>query len=177
MAGIEKQVKARQQQKTDTFENWQIAGENGFIPKKGEVIIYQNEGEETLFKIGDGNTNILDLEFFSSGVGEETDPVQGYDIGGEIFNDYTNNQALGKYSHVEGYDNQAMGDGSHAEGYENFVNGIGSHVEGYRNKGGDINDQCTSDWNNYYYFTARISFLINYYGCIMHIIYICRYKD
>ena len=83
----EKQIKARQQQKTDTTENWEVAGQKGFIPKKGEYIVYQDEGKETKFKIGDGTTNINDLDFFTNGgVGKATQE------GGEIFNDYTNNQ-------------------------------------------------------------------------------------
>lgn len=63
MIGNEKQIKARQQQKTDSYENWQIAGENGFVPKKGEIIVYQQSDKETLFKIGDGFTNINVLKF------------------------------------------------------------------------------------------------------------------
>lgn len=52
-----KQIKTRIQNKTDTSTNWTTAGNNGFTPLKGEMIIYSGEG----FKIGDGATNINNL--------------------------------------------------------------------------------------------------------------------
>ena len=36
---------------------------------------------------------------------------------GEIFNDYANNEASGKYSHAEGYGTEALANYSHAQGY------------------------------------------------------------
>ena len=51
---------------------------------------------------------------------------------GEVFNDYTNNKALGNYSHVEGSNNFAYGESSHAEGYFTQAIGPKSHAEGYQ---------------------------------------------
>ena len=52
---------------------------------------------------------------------------------GEIFNNYTDNHALGSNSHAEGDKNTASGDNSHAEGYNNVAGGNHSHVEGSSN--------------------------------------------
>ena len=60
----EKQLNARQQQKTDTYANWETAGKNGFIPKKGEIIVYQEKGDnKSKIKIGDGSTKVHELPF------------------------------------------------------------------------------------------------------------------
>ena len=83
---------------------------------------------------------------------------EGTGEGAEIFNDYENNTALGRYSHAEGrstfasgdyshaegqyttakesshaegYGAQAYGWVSHAEGYYTYANGSNSHAEGY----------------------------------------------
>lgn len=49
----------------------------------------------------------------------------------EIFNDYTNNIATGKYSHAENYQTTSKGSYSHAEGYGTLAAGAASHAEGY----------------------------------------------
>lgn len=48
----------------------------------------------------------------------------------EIFNDYDNNIASGKYSHAENYNTIAKGNYSHAEGYGTLASGAASHTEG-----------------------------------------------
>lgn len=48
--------------KKDTLENWRKA--KNFVPKKGEIIMYQEM--PTTFKLGDGITKINDLPFISS---------------------------------------------------------------------------------------------------------------
>ena len=48
----------------------------------------------------------------------------------EIFNDYTNNVATGKFSHAEGNRNTASGEVSHAEGMSTTASGNNSHAEG-----------------------------------------------
>ena len=53
-----------------------------------------------------------------------------FGIGGEIFNNYADNQARGNYAHAEGSDTNASGDYSHAEGYNTIASGNYSHVEG-----------------------------------------------
>ena len=64
----EKKITARIQQKHDVAANWAKA--TNFIPKKGEIIIYDAEhnasGEETQavrFKIGDGSKTVNNLPF------------------------------------------------------------------------------------------------------------------
>ena len=121
MSSNEKIIKSRQQQKSDVSTNWKIAGENGFIPKKGEIIVYDNLNK---IKIGDGIQNVNDLSFTNGGVGLITKQ------GGEIFNDYENNQAAGLYSHAEGNNTIAESESSHAEGSSTTAVGDNSHAEG-----------------------------------------------
>lgn len=52
----------------------------------------------------------------------------------EIFNNYDENIAAGKYSHAEGYQTTAKGSYTHAEGYGTFANGAAAHAEGYDTK-------------------------------------------
>lgn len=51
--------------------------------------------------------------------------------GAEIFNDYENNIATGKYSHAEGKNTLASGIYSHAEGSNTEATNSGAHAEGY----------------------------------------------
>lgn len=58
----DKTVKIRLVLKHDTEENWAKA--TNFVPKKGEVIIYDDAaGEPARIKIGDGTTKVNDLPF------------------------------------------------------------------------------------------------------------------
>lgn len=50
--------------------------------------------------------------------------------GGEVFNDYDNNTAVGVNSHAEGQETAAVGNNSHAEGYQTHANKENSHAEG-----------------------------------------------
>ena len=50
--------------------------------------------------------------------------------GGEVFNDYDNNTAVGNNSHAEGTKTNASGANSHAEGNGGTATGNNSHVEG-----------------------------------------------
>lgn len=75
----------------------------------------------------------LDL---SRGVGQSTAGMvfpngQTGQNGAERFNDYDNNQAVGQYSHAEGYNTYAEGAFSHAEGWYTSAIGNCSHAEGY----------------------------------------------
>jgi hypothetical protein len=97
--------------KHDTEENW-IKAKN-FIPLKGELIIYDVDENNTYerMKIGDGvfnadtglmeGTNVNDLPFVDGGIGAETPE------GGEIFNDYKNNAAIGEGTSARGLNTQA----------------------------------------------------------------------
>lgn len=64
----EKIMKTRVVQKHDTEENWNKA--TNFIPKKGEVIIYDPDGTHTYSrqKVGDGTKNINELPFLGATV-------------------------------------------------------------------------------------------------------------
>lgn len=125
----EKEIRVRQQQKHDIEANWKIAGERGFIPKPGEIIVYEADEDhlKPRIKIGNGIDNVNDLSF-SSGVGEMTEQ------GGEIFNNYENNTAQGLYSHAEGDSTNANGWGSHTEGIGTLTQSLGAHAEGYLTK-------------------------------------------
>lgn len=70
MSSNEKIIKSRQQQKTDVSTSWKIAGDNGFIPKKGEIIVYgtydsnnNKVADRPRLKVGDGISNVNDLPF------------------------------------------------------------------------------------------------------------------
>ena len=104
----------------DTAINWSKA--INFTPKRGELIVFDADTEGTVydittvsingvtypvepstkirFKFGDGVSNVNVLPFVK-GAGERTPE------GGEIFNDYENNQANTLYSHAEGYNTLA----------------------------------------------------------------------
>ena len=69
----EKTLKTRVVLKHDTEANWETAGNatNPFIPKKGEVIIYDPDSAHTYSrqKVGDGIKNINELPFLGATVG------------------------------------------------------------------------------------------------------------
>ena len=50
--------------------------------------------------------------------------------GGEVFNDYDNNTAVGVNSHAEGFQTHANKSNSHAEGRFTVADGVASHAEG-----------------------------------------------
>ena len=52
------------------------------------------------------------------------------EYGAEIFNDYEQNIAIGKYSHAEGFSSKASGRSSHSEGDVTVASGFASHAEG-----------------------------------------------
>lgn len=56
--------------------------------------------------------------------------------GAEVFNDYTNNKAVGQYSHAEGRNTIAEYDYSHAEGYYTTARLMASHAEGWATEAG-----------------------------------------
>ena len=69
----EKTLKTRIVLKHDTEANWETAGNatNPFIPKKGEVIIYDPDDTHTCSrqKVGDGIKNVNELPFLGATVG------------------------------------------------------------------------------------------------------------
>lgn len=61
----EQNIKTRIQMKHDVESNWNTAGGKGFVPKIGELIIYDKDAVYSYprMKIGDGSTNVADLPF------------------------------------------------------------------------------------------------------------------
>lgn len=129
------QQRARIVHKHDIEANWLKAV--NFTPLQGEIIVYDIEYDSSgaplslegtgrkwyyaheRFKIGDGKTKVSDLPFVAS-VGRpsvDDDKITG----GEIFNDYINNEAKGAFAHAEGSFTFARGDFSHAGGYKTIA--------------------------------------------------------
>ena len=62
--------------------------------------------------------------------------------GGEVFNDYDNNTAVGNNSHAEGSQTKAVGNNSHAEGSQTKAVGNYSHAEGLRTNASGVNSHA-----------------------------------
>ena len=64
----EKQINGRIVLKNDTEANWNKA--TNFIPKKGEIVIYNTDSSHTYtrFKIGDGTTTVINLPFVNEAI-------------------------------------------------------------------------------------------------------------
>lgn len=74
----EKTLNSRLIMKHDTSTNWAKA--TSFVPKKGEIIIYDGSGSTaSKFKIGDGSTTVVNLPFAGGGsqaaTGSATMPI------------------------------------------------------------------------------------------------------
>ena len=105
-------------------------------------LYYQYNGTEwiALSGSGGGGTTI-------NGVGEDVSgksyTIDGTsytaEAGAEIFNDYTNNKAVGTNSHAEGAGTIAKGNFSHAEGGGTIAKGNFSHTEGAGTKADGVN--------------------------------------
>ncbi len=73
-------IKSRVQLKNDTEANWNKAGPKddslGFIPLKGELIIYSPDEAHPFsrLKVGDGITNVVELPFI------DANTINGVDI-------------------------------------------------------------------------------------------------
>ena len=67
---IEKQLIGRIIHKHDIEENWNKA--TGFIPKQGEIIVYDIDDNYNYerFKIGDGNTTVVNLPFQKTNIND-----------------------------------------------------------------------------------------------------------
>ena len=62
--------------------------------------------------------------------------------GGEVFNDYDNNTAVGVNSHAEGFQTHANKDNSHAEGRVTVADGVASHAEGNGTHASGVNSHA-----------------------------------
>ena len=87
-------------------------------------LIYQNnstDGVDITRLVGKnltGNTYVIDEVEYPAGTGAE------------IFNDYENNKAVGRFSHAEGSGTIAINSCSHAEGYLTKASAFSPHAEG-----------------------------------------------
>lgn len=93
----EKELKARIVHKHDTEANWSKA--ENFIPKKGEIIIYDAEGINGVprFKIGNGEDNVNQLSFAGdSVVSVKVTGTQGNYTSSITFNDLAKSYQQGK---------------------------------------------------------------------------------
>ena len=141
---IEKELKARIVHKHDTEVNWSKA--TNFIPKQGEIIIYDKDSnyDYERIKIGDGTTLVNNLPFYGSSIENILDGIANgsvrtsssttestdYKLGTAAFAEGSGTKANGNYSHAEGYSTTASGAYSHAEGRGTTASGSVSHAEG-----------------------------------------------
>ena len=68
--------------------------------------------------------------------------------GGEVFNDYDNNTAVGNNSHAEGAKTNAKGNNSHAEGSGGTATETNSHAEGDRTNAEGANSHAEGQLTN-----------------------------
>lgn len=104
---------------------------------------------------GDGHGAASRVEIVSAHAGERvtgqqfTDPVPVVaPEGAEIFNDYTNNVAIGIMSHAEGSDTHAHGSYSHTEGHSTVAEGSGAHAEGTGTRAMSDNQHAQGKFNS-----------------------------
>ena len=143
----EKTLNTRIIHKHDTEINWSKA--TNFIPKKGEIIIYDKDNNYNYerIKVGDGTTLVNNLPFYGSSIENILDGIASgsvrtsssttestdYKLGTAAFAEGKDTKAKGNYSHAEGQDTTASGDHSHAEGYGTTASSDHQHVQGQYN--------------------------------------------
>lgn len=71
------------------------------------------------------------IEFPAGSNVGQVDNTEGATAHGEIFNDYTHNEATGGFSHAEGNSTSASGANSHAEGSDTTASSNCTHAEGF----------------------------------------------
>lgn len=141
---IEKELKARIVHKHDTEVNWSKA--TNFIPKQGEIIIYDKDSnyDYERIKIGDGTTLVNNLPFYGSSIENILDGIANgsvrtsssttesidYKLGTAAFAEGSGTKANGNFSHAEGFNTTASAAYSHAEGRGTTASGTVSHAEG-----------------------------------------------
>ena len=86
----EKRLNARLIQKHDTEANWNTASNNGFVPLKGEFIVYDRDDNYTYerFKIGDGITLVNALPFVNEATIDSTKVTHGDNLLSNILETY-----------------------------------------------------------------------------------------
>lgn len=98
------------------------------------------DGTLSVENVNENTKSVVNVEYLNEKLSAVSGVGQAVENGGEIFNDYTN-QALGKYSHAEGFNTEATGDYSHSEGQDTYAEGIVTHAEGY-------STQATGDYSH-----------------------------
>lgn len=85
----QKEIKTRVINKHDTEANWLNA--SSFIPKKGELIIYDTDSTHTYerFKIGDGTTNVVELPFATAGAADKLKTARKISLTGDVTGNVT----------------------------------------------------------------------------------------
>ena len=131
----EKNLNARIINKHDTAEHW--ASATNFIPKLGEIIIYDADANnpEPKIKIGDGVNKVNDLKFFHDlniVNGSATGSLRGIQTTAEsgTYSMGTDAVALGMGTVASGVQSFAMGAGATASGSQSFAIGGGTTASG-----------------------------------------------
>lgn len=110
---------------TTTVSNEDIEGIAQDITAIRTFLLDEDNGTPTIDTLKEIQGELAKVnQEFATAAGQKTPE------GGEVFNDYENNQASGYYSHAEGYRTQATGNRSHAEGLYTIAEGIAAHAEG-----------------------------------------------
>lgn len=102
----------------------EYSGELPMPNTKVECYLYKLASEGVPGGSGGGTVDLSEYAKKEDLVGQKTAD------GGEIFNNYENNVAIGNYSHAEGYQTKAIKNSSHAEGSGTKSSGDYSHAEG-----------------------------------------------
>ena len=110
----------------------------------GHPELYYNKGQvngfvtglEELVALSAGTIVAGQVVDYTKTYNDSSTLVSGATCGtcAEVFNDLTNNRAVGNYSHAEGSDAVASGNYSHAEGYRTRAVSQSSHAEGNQTK-------------------------------------------
>ena len=153
----ESNLKARVINKHDIESNWSLA--TNFIPKQGEIIVYDKDSEHDYvrIKVGDGTTLVNDLDFIDKNylykieqsltdgeidqvrknlrlIGKGVEGLE-FVIDGQTYTASPNAEVFGDYEN-----NIAVGQWSVAEGSGTIAKGRASHAEGAYSKA--LNDGC-----------------------------------
>lgn len=102
----------------------EYSGELPFPNTKVECYLYKLAKDGVPGGSGGGTVDLSEYAKKEDLVGQKTAD------GGEIFNNYENNVAIGNYSHAEGYSTKANGNFSHTEGSGTTASSNCSHAEG-----------------------------------------------
>ena len=135
-------------QMTTKFKTWINNQTRLNATNMNELVTFiQNYAKEVGGKIDDFISGTLD-NFVALNAGWKVSPdVNGEVVGGELFNDYNNNQASGQYSHAEGTGTNASGVASHAQGTNTVASGANSTAMGSNTQAGYSNQLVIGQYN------------------------------